>query len=229
MTGYSGTSFYAFYTLLQRDLLLGVRNQGELVNPLLFFVIIVTMFPLALGPDRQALQQLAPAVIWIAAVLVSSLTVDGIFRADYEDGSLEQILLSPHPGMFLVLAKILAHWLLSGALLIAFALFSGLFLYLPGEVMWIVLVTLLLGTPVFSLVGAIAGALTVGLRSSGMLQALLILPLFMPLLIMAVSAISNAMKGLPVAGEIYFLSALLMLAVTLAPFAVTASLRIRLG
>ncbi len=225
----SGSAFHAFYTLLQRDLLLGVRNQGDLVNPLLFFIIIITMFPLAVGPDQQTLQQLAPAVIWVAAVLVSSLTVDGIFRADYEDGSLEQILLSPHSGILLIFAKIIAHWLLSGALLTLFALFSGIFLYLPVEMVWLLLGTLLLGTPVFSLVGAIAGALTVGLRSSGMLQALLILPLFMPLLIMAVSALNNAMKGLPVAGEIYFLAALFVLALTLAPFAVLSSLRIRLG
>ena len=219
----------AFLTLLHRDLVLGLRNQSDLVNPLLFFIIIITMFPLAVGPHRETLQQLAPAIIWVAAVLAAGLTLDGIFRTDFEDGSLEQLMLSPHPGLLLVMAKICAHWLLSGAPLIVFVLLSGVLLYLPGEAVMTLLVTLFLGTPVISLVGAIAGALTVGLRGSGLLQALIILPLFMPLLVFAVSAVTNAMKGLPVTGELYFLGAILVLALTLAPFAVVSALRIRLG
>ncbi|MEX2353863.1 MAG: heme exporter protein CcmB [Gammaproteobacteria bacterium] len=222
-------AFRAFSVLLQRDLVLGLRNQSELVNPLLFFIIVITMFPLAIGPEQETLQRLAPAIIWVAAVLASSLSIDGLFRTDYEDGSLEQILLSPHPRLLLVLAKICAHWLLSGAPLVLFVLFSGMLLYLPETATLTLLLTLLLGTPILSMVGAIAGALTVGLRSSGMLQALLILPLFMPLLIFAVSAVSNASMGLPVSAELYFLAALLVLALTLAPFAVLFALRIRLG
>lgn len=218
----------ACLNLLQRDLRLGLRNQSELLNPLLFFIIVVTLFPLTIGPDPATLRQLAPGIVWVAAVLASSLTLDGIFRSDYEDGSLEQILLSPQPKLLLVLAKIGAHWLLSGAPLILFALFSGVLLYLPDEAMLTLLITLLLGTPVLSLVGAIASALTVGLRSSGLLQALLILPLFMPLLIFAVSAVSNVSRGLSVTGEFYFLGALLVLALTLSPFAVLASLKIRM-
>jgi heme exporter protein B len=223
------SGYKAFTALLRRDLVLGLRNQTDLVNPLLFFLIVVTMFPLAVGPHQQTLQQLAPAIVWVAAVLASSLSIDGIFRSDYEDGSLEQQLLSAHSSLLLILAKISAHWILSGAPLILFVLLSGVLLYLPESATLTLLITLLLGTPVLSLVGAIAGALTVGLRGSGMLQALLILPLFMPLLIFAVSAVSNAMMELPVTGELYFLAALLMLALTLAPFAVLSALRIRLG
>jgi heme exporter protein B len=155
--------------------------------------------------------------------------MDAMIRADYEDGSLEQLLLSPGSKLLLVSAKIAAHWLLSGATLTLFVLLSGVLLYLPGNAMLVLLVTLLLGTPVLSLVGAIGGALTMGLRGSGLLQALLILPLLLPLLIFAVSAVSNAMKGLPATGEIYILGAMLVLALTLAPFAVTASLKIRLA
>ena len=223
------SGFSAFCTILRRDLLLGLRNQSDLINPLLFFLIVVTLFPLAVGPEQSTLQKLAPAIIWVAAVLASSLSLDGIFRSDYEDGSLEQLLLSPQPKLLLIMAKISAHWLLSGAPLIVFVLFSGVLLYLPGQATQTLLVTLLLGTPVLSLVGAIAAALTVGLRSSAMLQALLILPLFIPLLIFAVSAVSNVTRGLSVTGEFYFLGALLVMALTLAPFAVLASLKIRMA
>ncbi len=218
-----------YLTILKRDLMLGLRNQSDLVNPLLFFIIVVTLFPLTIGPEQATLRQLAPGIVWVAAVLASSLSLDGIFRSDYEDGSLEQMLLSPQPKLLLIMAKISAHWLLSGAPLILFVLFSGVLLYLPTGSMLTLLVTLLLGTPVLSLIGAIAAALTVGLRSSGLLQALLILPLFMPLLIFAVSAVSNVNRGLSVTGEFYFLGAMLVLALTLAPFAVLASLKIRMA
>jgi len=225
----TASGFQAYTAILQRDLLLGLRNQSDLINPLLFFLIVVTLFPLTLGPEQATLQQLAPGIIWVAAVLASVLSLDGIFRSDYEDGSLEQLLLSPRPKLLLIMAKISAHWLLSGAPLIVFVLFSSVLLYLPAEATQTLLVTLLLGTPVLSLVGAIAAALTVGLRSSGLLQALLILPLFMPLLIFAVSAVSNVTRGLSVTGEFYFLGALLVMALTLAPFAVLASLNIRMA
>jgi heme exporter protein B len=219
----------AFISLLRRDLVLGLRHRSELINPLLFFLIVVTMFPIALGPEQEQLQKIAAAVIWVAAVLASSLSLDVMFRSDYEDGSLEQILLSPHSTNVLVMAKIIAHWLLSGAPLIVFALLLGVFLYLPGAAILPMLVTLLLGTPVLSLVGSVAVALTVGLRGGGMLLALLILPLYMPLLIFAVAAVNNAVQGLSIAGELYFLAALLILALTLSPFATTASLRIRMS
>ncbi|MFT7460929.1 MAG: heme exporter protein B [Planctomycetota bacterium] len=220
---------FAFLTLLRRDLVLGLRHRSELVNPLLFFLIVVTMFPMALGPEPAELQKIAAGVIWVAAVLASSLSLDLMFRSDYEDGTLEQILLSPHSTTVLVMAKIIAHWLLSGAPLILSALILSLFLYMPSEAILPMLATLLLGTPVLSLVGSVAVALTVGLRGGGMLLALLILPLYMPLLIFAVAAVNNAVQGLSITGELYFLGALLILAMTLTPFATTASLRIRLS
>ena len=216
-------------TILVRDLKLGLRHRSELTNPLLFFLIVVTMFPLSLGPEQQTLQQHAPAVIWVAVVLASSLSLEMIFRSDFEDGSLEQMLLSPCPDTVPVMAKVLAHWLLSGAPLIFFAMLLSVFLYLPFEALAPLLITLLLGTPIISLIGSVAVALTVGLRGGGMLLALLILPLYMPVLIFAVAAVNNALQGLPIRGEVYFLAALLVLALTLTPFATAYSLRIRMG
>jgi heme exporter protein B len=223
------STYIAFKTLLIRDLLLGFRNQSDFVNPLIFFVMVITMFPLTVGPEQMVLQKLAPAIVWVAALLAASLSLDGIFRSDFEDGSLEQILLSPHSGLMLVTAKILAHWLLSGAPLIILVLLSSVLLYLPDVAVLTLLITLLIGTPVLTLVGSIAAALTIGLRSSGMLQVLLILPLVMPLLIFSVSAVNNSIIGLSVAAELYFLGAILVLALTLAPLAVLSALRIRLG
>jgi len=219
----------AFLAILLRDLRLGLRHRGELLNPLLFFLIVVTLFPLALGPDKLTLQQHAPAVIWVAAVLASSVSMDMMFRSDFEDGSLEQILLSPHSVTMLIMAKILAHWLLTGAPLTIFALLLSILLYLPVEALLPLLMSLLIGTPIFSLVGSVGGALTVGLRGGGMLLTLLIVPLYMPVLIFSVAAVNNALHGMSVRGEFYFLGALFVLALTLAPFATTASLRIRMG
>jgi heme exporter protein B len=215
--------------VLTRDIRLGLRHRGELLNPLLFFLIVVTLFPLSLGPDKAVLQQHAPAVIWVAALLASSISLDMMFRSDFEDGSLEQILLSPYSDSVLVFAKILAHWLLTGAPLTVFAIILSVLLYMPGEAILPLLATLLLGTPILSLVGSVGVALTVGLRGGGMLLALLVLPLYMPVLIFAVAAVNNTIKGLSVQGEIYILGAMLLLALTLAPFATASSLRIRMG
>jgi heme exporter protein B len=223
------STYISFSAILFRDLKLGFRNSSDLLNPLLFFLIVVTMFPLALGPDKLTLQQNAPAVIWVAAVLASSVSLDMMFRTDFEDGSLEQMLLSPQPAIILIMAKILAHWLMTGAPLTIFALLLGMLLYLPMDAILPLSASLLIGTHIFSLVGSVGVALTVGLRGSGMLLALLILPLYMPVLIFAVAAVNNSLKGLSVSGEFYFLFALLILAFTLAPFATVASLRIRMG
>jgi len=222
----AGTVFCA---VLRRDLLIGLRHRSELFNPLVFFFIVVTMFVLALGPYENTLQQVAPAIIWVAALLASTLSLDMMFDSDLEDGSLEQFLLSPHPLIIIVSAKIAAHWLLTAAPLIAAALFLGLMVYLPQTAMMPLLLTLLLGTPVLSLVGAVLTALTVGLRGSGILLTLLILPLYIPVLIFAVATVDNAVKGLAITGELYFLGAMLVLAVTLAPFATASSLRVRFG
>lgn len=216
-----------FLAVLRRDLLIGMRHRSELFNPLVFFFIVVTMFVLALGPYEATLKQVAPAVIWVAVLLASTLSLDMMFRSDLDDGSLEQFLLSPHPLIMIVTAKILAHWLLTAAPLIASALFLGLMVYLPQSAIVPLLLTLLLGTPVLSLVGAVLSALTVGLRGSGILLTLLILPLYIPVLIFSVATVDNAVKELAITGELYFLAAMLVLAVTLAPFATVSSLRVR--
>jgi len=219
----------AFIAVLQRDLTLGMRHRAELVNPLLFYLIVVMMFPLAIGPNQEMLQRIAPGVIWVAALLASTLALDMMFRSDFEDGTLEQLLLSHHPVILLVIAKITAHWLLTGAPIIVAGIFLGIILNLQENSFIPLLLTLLLGTPVLSLVGSAATALTIGLRSSGILLALLILPLYVPVLIFAVAAVNNAAQGLSIQGELFFLSAILVLSATLAPFATAASLRIRLG
>ncbi len=225
----ANSTFAVFLAVLRRDLLIGLRHRSELFNPLVFFFIVVTMFVLALGPYADTLKQVAPAVIWVAALLASTLSLDMLFHSDLDDGSLEQFLLSPHPLIIIVIAKIMAHWLLTAAPLIVAALFLGLMVYLPQSAIVPLLLTLLLGTPVLSLVGAVLGALTVGLRGSGILLTLLILPLYIPVLIFSVATVDNAAKGLAITGELYFLGAMLVLSVTLAPFATASSLRVRFG
>ncbi|EIJ41647.1 heme exporter protein CcmB [Beggiatoa alba B18LD] len=218
-----------FRVLLKRDLMLAYRHRAELINPLLFFLIVVSLFPLGVSPDPKMLQQIAPGVIWVAALLAAMLSLDNLFRSDFDDGSLEQIALCAHPLPLLVLAKTLAHWLVTGLPLLLVSPLLGIFMFLPAEAISILLLTLLLGTPILSLVGGIGVALTVGLRRGGLLLSLLVLPLFIPVLIFAASAVNAASSGLPVAGQLYFLGALLSLALTLSPFATAAALRISLS
>ncbi len=219
----------AFAAIVRRDLMLAFRNRSEIVNPLLFYIIVATLFPLALDPETRILQQLAPGVIWVGALLAALLSLDGVFRSDFSDGSLEQIILSPHPVSVLVLAKILAHWLITGLPILLVAPLLGLILHLPGSAMAALVLTLLLGTPVLSLVGSIGVALTVGLRRGGALLSLLVLPLYVPVLIFAAGAVGDAAIGLDVDAPLMFLGAMLVLALTLAPFATAAALRISTG
>ncbi len=219
----------AFGILLKRDLLLAYRRRSELANPLLFFVMVVSLFPLGVSPESKVLQTLAPGIIWVAALLAALLSLDTLFRSDFEDGSLEQMVLTHHSLPLLVLAKVLAHWLVAGLPLLVIAPFLGVLLFLPTDAMFPLMVTLLLGTPVLSLIGAIGVALTVGLRRGGVLLSLLVLPLYIPVLIFAASAVATAGAGLPIAGQLYFLAALLTLSLTLAPFAAAAALRISLS
>jgi len=218
----------AFITILKRDLTLALRTRSEIANPLIFFIIIVSLFPLAVSPESGLLRTVAPGVIWVAALLSTMLSLDSIFRSDFEDGSLEQMLLSPHPMTVLVLGKIIAHWLVSGLPLIFLAPLLGVLLFLPTEAMPALLATLALGTPVLSLVGAIGVALTVGLRRGGVLLSLLVLPLYIPVLIFASNAIATAAADLSIKGQLYFLAAMFALALTLAPLATAAALRISL-
>ena len=216
----------AFNALMKRDLLLAFRHRGELANPLLFFLMIVTLFPLGVSPEVVLLRKIAPGVIWIAALLAALFSLESLFRSDFEDGALEQMLLSPHPLSVLVLAKVLAHWLVSGLPMLLMAPLLGLLLAMPDPAIAALELTLVIGTPLLSLIGAIGVALTVGLRRGGVLLTLLIMPLYIPVLIFATNAVTAAAAGMPIAGQIYFLASLLVLALTLAPLAIAAALRI---
>jgi heme exporter protein B len=219
----------AFTLLLKRDLTLAMRHRAEMINPLLFFVLVTSLFPLGIGADPRLLQAVGPGVIWVAALLAALLSLEGIFRSDFEDGTLEQFLLSSHPVSILVLAKVLAHWLITGLPLLVISPLLGVLLGLPGDAIMILLVTLTLGTPVLSLIGAVGVALTVGLRKGGMILSLLVLPLYVPLLIFAASAVDTAAAGLPVTAHLSLISALLVLSLSLSPLATAAALRISLS
>lgn len=215
-----------FFSLFKNELRLLIRRPADLVNPLVFFALVVALFPLALGPESQLLQHAAPGLVWVAALLAVLLSLDGLFRADFEDGSLEQWVLSSHSLPMLVVAKVAAHWLCSGLALVVLAPLLALMLGLPGDCIGALLLSLLLGTPVLSLLGAIGAALTVGLRRGGLLLALLILPLYIPVLILGTGALQSALQGLPAAGQLLWLACLAVLAITLAPFAIAAGLSI---
>jgi heme exporter protein B len=223
---FKASSATAFFGLLRRDLRLAVRKRNELLNPILFFVIVVSLFPLGVGPGPKILAEIAPGVIWVAALLATLFSMERLFRSDFEDGALEQLLLSPHALSLLVLAKVLAHWLVTGLPLILVSPLLGLLLHLPSQGIAALPLTLLLGTPALSLIGAIGVGLTVGLRRGGVLLTLLVLPLYVPVLIFGTSAVAATTAGLPIAGQLALLGAMLALALTLAPFATAAGLRI---
>lgn len=216
----------AYYHLLLRDLRLALRNRHELANPLIFFVLVVTLFPLAVTPTPDALRAMAPGVIWVSALLAVLLSLDRLFKQDYDDGSLDQLMLSPNPLMILVLAKVSAHWLLTGLPLVIIAPLLGLFMSLPMDAVSVLIYSLLLGTPVLSLVGAIGVSLTVAVNRGGVLLSLIILPLYIPVLIFGANAVDVASDGLPVTGQLLFLGAVLVLALSLAPLATSVALRI---
>lgn len=212
--------------LLRRQLVLAFRRPVEIGNPLLFFAMVVALFPLGLGPAPDRLAEFAPGILWIIALLSNLLTSDAVFRSDFEDGSLEQLLLSPQPLYLSVLAYIAAHWLITGVLLAAVSPVFALMLNLPAQAIGTLVASLLLGTAVLSLVGCIGAALTVGLKRGGMLISLLILPFYMPVLIFGSAAVQAAVNGVPALPYLAILGAMLSLAVALAPLAIAAGLRI---
>lgn len=216
----------AFYHLLARDLRLAFRSRHELANPLIFFVLVVTLFPLATSPSAELLRIMAPGVIWVSALLSVLLSLDRLFKQDYEDGSLDQLMLSPNPLVILVLAKVCAHWLLTGLPLVLVAPLLGMFMYVPDEAIGVLMLSLLLGTPVLSLVGAIGVSLTVAVNRGGVLLSLIVLPLYIPVLIFGANAVDVASDGMSVRGQMLFLAAVLALAVSLAPLATAVALRI---
>jgi heme exporter protein B len=223
----SSSALTAFATVLKRDLRLAFRQRSEIANPLVFFVVVVALFPVAVGPEPELLADLAPGILWVAGLLASVIALDTVFKSDFEDGSLEQLLLSCQPTLALVIAKITAHWMVTGLPLLIAALAIGTVVYLPAEAIVPLLITMLLGTPTLSLIGAMIVALTVGLRGSGLLLALLVLPLYIPILIFSVSAVRHGLEGAPIGGELYVLGALLALAITLAPLTTVFCLRSR--
>ncbi|MGD8266312.1 MAG: heme exporter protein CcmB [Chromatiales bacterium] len=219
----------AFLDLLRRDLLLAMRRRSELANPLLFFVMVIVLFPLGVGAEPKLLAQMSAGVVWVAALLAALLTLDSIFRSDFEDGTLEQILIGAHPVPMLVLAKVIAHWLVTGLPLLLVAPVLATFLGMNPDAIGALMLSLLLGTPVLSLIGSIGVALTVGLRRGGVILSLLVLPLYVPVLIFGAAAVDSAASGMPVTGQMYIMAAFLVLAVTLAPLAAAAALRISLS
>ncbi len=212
--------------LLRRQLLLAMRRPIDIANPLLFFTMVIVLFPLGLGPAPDKLASFAPGVLWITALLSNLLTSDAVFRSDFDDGSLEQLILAPQPLFLSALAYISAHWLTTGLLLALLSPVFALMLNLPGSALITLVVSLLLGTAVLSLLGGIGAALTVGLKRGGMLISLLILPLYMPVLIFGSAAVQAAVTGAPSGPYLAILGAMLSLAIALAPLAIAAGLRI---
>jgi heme exporter protein B len=219
----------AFTLLLWRDMLLAFRRRTEMINPLLFFILVTALFPLGIGADPALLRSVAPGIIWVAALLAAMLSLDSVFRSDFEDGSLEQFLISAQPVSILVLAKVIAHWLITGLPLLIVAPLLGLLLDLPSASIGTLMLTLALGTPVLSMIGAIGVALTVGLRRGGVILSLLVLPLYIPVLIFAANAVESAGAGLPITAHLSLLTALLVLSVSLSPLATAAALKISLS
>jgi heme exporter protein B len=210
----------------RRELLLAVRSPGEVINPLMFFVIAVTLFPLGGGVESNFLSSIASGVIWVTALLAIMFSMDSLFRADYEDGSLEQLLMSPQPLYFLLLAKVFSHWLVACLPIIILAPVFADMLAMPAAGKLPLVLGLLVGTPVLCLLGAIGMALTVGLSRSGLLLAVLILPLYIPVLIFGTGMVEAAMGSLPYTGLLALLGAILIVTICLSPIAIGAALRI---
>lgn len=219
----------AFLALLRRDLVIAFRRRSEMVNPLLFFVLVTSLFPLGVGSQPKLLALMAPGVVWVAALLAALLSLDTIFRSDFEDGTLEQLLLSAQPVSVLVIAKVLAHWLITGLPLLLMAPLLGTFLGLPSQAVDTLVWSLLFGTPALSLIGAIGVALTVGLRKGGVILSLLVLPLYVPILIFGAGAVGNAAMGIDATAQMYIMAAFLVFSLTLSPIATAAALRVSLS
>jgi len=219
----------ALIALVRRDMRLVVRHPSEAIHPVMFFVIVVALFPFGVGPDPLLLRTIGPGVIWIGALLATLLSLDALFRSDFDDGTLEQMALSGHPLTVLVLGKVFVHWCATGLPLLIVTPLLGLLLGMTAQIQLTLLAALALGTPTLSLVGAVGTALTLGIRRSGLLLTLLVLPLYVPVLIFGASVVLAAEAGLPTAGHFYILGAMMILALALAPLAASAALRISLN
>ncbi|WP_311948649.1 heme exporter protein CcmB [Halomonas piscis] len=219
----------ALWATLRRDLVLMLRSRGEVINPLVFFALVITLFPIGISPDPDLLQRIAPGLLWVAALLAALLSLDSLFRGDFDDGSLEQLLLAPQPLAALALAKVAVHWLLTGLPLSLMAPVLGVMLSLPAGSYGVLALSLALGSATLSLIGAIGAALTVGLARGGVLLSLLVLPLYIPVLIFGAGAVQAAIMGDGAGAHLAILGALLATSLALAPWAVAAALRISLN
>lgn len=217
-----------FRWIVSRDLTLAWRRRADVLSTLFFFVIVVSLFPLGIGPDMRLLRLIAPGVVWVAALLASMLSLGRLFANDYEDGTLEQLLLTPQPLYLIVLGKVLALWIVSGVPLALIAPILGLQFGLPQDTLFVLVVSLLLGTPILALIGSIGAALTLGLRAGGVLISLLILPLYIPVLIFGAGAVDASITGASAQANLSLLGALLALSLVFAPWASAAALRISL-
>ncbi len=218
-----------FWVILKRDLLLALRRRSEIFTVLFFFLVVISLFPLGVSIEDEVLKRIAPGVVWIAALLASTLALDRLFSADYEDGTLERIVLAPSSLSVLVFAKILAHWLLTGLPLVLISPLVGLFYHLPMNSIFVMMFVLLIGTPVLSMLGAIAAALTLGLRGGGVLVSLLVLPLYIPVLVYGSGAISTSMvEGVSIEPYILLLLAFSLLSIVFSPWVTATALKISL-
>ena len=213
-------------SIVARDLRLAMRRRGDVFNQLVFFVIVVTLFPLGTGPEPNLLRAMAPGIVWVAALLAAMLSLNRIFAADHADGTLEQMLVAAHPLGIVVAGKVLAHWMVSGLPMALLAPLLGLQFDLPQQSLAVLALSLLLGTPVLSLIGAVGAALTLGVRGGGILLALLVLPLYVPVLIFGAGGVAASAAGMSAIPHLSLLGAVLAVSCVVAPWAACAALRI---
>jgi len=218
----------ALRCVVMRDLTLAMRRRADVLTTLFFFVIVVSLFPLGVGPEMDTLRLMGPGVVWVAALLASMLSLGRLFSGDYNDGTLEHLVLAPQPLTVLVLGKIAAHWLVSGLPLVLIAPLLGIQYGLPADALWVLVLSLILGTPVLSLIGAVGAALTLGLRGGGVLVSLLVLPLYIPVLIFGAGAVDAQVTGLGPQAHLSLLGAFLVPALVFGPWAAGWALRISL-
>lgn len=214
--------------VVMRDLLIALRHRSDVLTTFFFFVIVVSLFPLGVGPEPDTLREIAPGVVWVAALLAAMLSLARMFGTDYADGTLEQLVLTPQPLVVLVMAKIAAHWLTTGLPLVLIAPVLGLQFDLPADSLATLLMSLLIGTPVLSLIGAVGTALTLGVRGGAALTSLLVLPLYVPVLIFGSGAVVATATGTSAAGHLSLLGAILLIALVFAPWATAVALKISL-
>ena len=214
--------------IVWRDLILAWRRRSDILSTVFFFVIVVSLFPLGIGPETQLLRLIAPGVVWVAALLASMLSLGRLFANDHQDGTLEQLLLTPQPLFLVVLGKVLAHWIIAELPLVLIAPLVGAQFDLSNQTLWVLFVSLLLGTPILSLIGSVGAALTLGLRGGGVLISILVLPLYIPALIFGAGAVEATIMGVTPAPHLYLLGAFAVVSLLFAPWAASAALRISL-